>query len=217
VNIKEAIAKEEQEFPRLFACYEERDYGTLFYNTGIKDHHDSNHAIIYPEKITDLSSVLNDIKEFYRSKDIIPAIYHPIVTNYFINNAEILKSCGYEFMTSLDSRIMILKNTPVPTISDKLDIRQITEYSMIEDGSFFIEHDDYLTEIYRNCFNKNGHYLFVGYYENKPVTLLSFHVSEYGCTRFDEMKTAGRYKNKGFAREMNRYAANFCINNNLTM
>jgi hypothetical protein len=118
-------------------------------------------------------------------------------------------------MTSLDARIMILKNTPVPTISDKLDIRQISEYSMIEDGSFFIEHDDYLTEIYRNCINKKGHYLFVGYYENKPVTLLSFHVSEYGCTRFDEMKTADRYKNRGFAREMNKFAANFCINNNL--
>ena len=35
--MKENIAKAEQEFPRLFACYEERPYGTLFYNTKIKN------------------------------------------------------------------------------------------------------------------------------------------------------------------------------------
>lgn len=215
IELIERVAKEEQKFPRLFACYEEFEYGTLFYNTNIKDHHDSNHAIIYPEKITDLSVVLNSIKEFYHNKDIVPAIYHPPVEDYFINNAKILKSCGYEFMTSLDSRIMILGNADVSPLSGKLDIRQITESSKILDGSFFIEHDDYLTEIYKNCINKKGHYLFVGYFEDKPVTLLSFHVSEYGCTRFDEMKTADQYKNNGFAREMNKFAAAFCIKNGL--
>jgi hypothetical protein len=215
VELIDIIAKEEQEFPRLFACYEEREYGTLFYNTKIKDHHDSNHAVIYTEKITDLSIVLSEIKEFYQSKNIVPAIYHPPVEDYFINNSKILKSCGYEFMTALDSRIMVIKNTTVSLLSSRLDIRQITEYSMIEDGSYFIEQDNGLSEIYKNCINKKGHYLFVGYFENKPVSLLSFHVSEYGCTRFDEMKTAVHYKNKGFAREMNKFAVNFCISNNL--
>lgn len=215
MELAERIAQEEQEFPRLFACYEERGYGTLFFNTNIKDHHDSNHAILYPEKIADLGQVLNDIKEFYQSKDIVPAIYHPSSENYFIKNAITLKSHGYEFMTSLDARIMTLRDSIVLPLSGRLVIRQITEYNMIIDGSFFIEQDDYLTEIYKNCINNKDHYLFVGYFEDKPVTLLSFHVSEYGCTRFDEMKTAGQYKNNGFAREMNQFAANFCIRNNL--
>lgn len=100
-------------------------------------------------------------------------------------------------------------------MSDKLDIRQITDINIIEDGSFFVEQDEYLTEIYRNSINKANYYLFVGYYEDKPVTLLSFHVSKYGCTRFDEMKTAREYKNKGFAREMNNFFVNLCIKNNL--
>ena len=82
MNIKEIIAKEEQEFPRLFAFSEERPYGTLFFNQNIKNHHDSNHAIICPDKITDLGGVLDDIREFYQDKEIIPALYHPTVEDY---------------------------------------------------------------------------------------------------------------------------------------
>jgi len=215
MNIKNNIAKAEQEFPKLFTFYEERPYGILFYNTKIKDHHDSNHAILYPEKINDLNTVLTDIRNFYQNKRIIPAIYPPPVENYFINNVKLLKDNGYAFMTGLDARIMVLKNTENMPLSNKLDIKQIKDIRMIKNGSYFAEQDEYLTEIYINCIEKENHYLFVGYYEEKPVALLSFHVSEYGCTRFDEMKTAKEYMNKGFAREMNKYAANFCINNNL--
>ena len=217
IKIKEIIAREEQEFPRLFAYSEERPYGTLFFNPRIKTHHDSNHAIICPEKITDFGRTLEDIKEFYQAKDIIPALYHPNVEDYFIQNARTLKSHGFEFMTPPDARIMTLEleNTEIKPLSGKLEIKHIKEINMIEDGSFFIEKDEYLTEIYRNCIGKENHYLFVGYYEDKPVSLVSFHVSQYGCTRFDEMKTAGDYKGNGFARDMNKFAANFCVENNL--
>jgi len=89
MDIKSNITKAEQEFPRLFTFCEERSYGTLFHNAKIKDHHDSNHAILYPEKISDLGAVLADIRDFYQSKGINPAIYHPPVENYFIDNAKI--------------------------------------------------------------------------------------------------------------------------------
>ena len=215
MNIKDKIIRAEQEFPRLFAYHEERPYGILFYNANIKDHHDSNHAILYPEKITDLNAVLIDIKNFYQSKSITPCIYQPFVENYFIDNAYILKANGYEFMTALDARIMVLENTDTAEPPNNLYIKLIKDKKIIEDGSFFIEQDKYLTEIYKNCIELPNHYLFVGYYESKPVTLLSFHVSEYGCTRFDEMSTAKEYMGRGFAREMNKFAANFCIDNNL--
>jgi hypothetical protein len=213
--IKNNIAKAEQEFPRLFTFYEDRPYGTLFYNTKIKDHHDSNHAILYPEKIKNLNSVLIDIKNFYQSKDINPAIYPPPVENYFIENAILLKNNGFEFMTGLDARMMLLKTNEQMQLSNILDIRQIKDKDMIEKGSYFIEKDEYLTEIYRNCILKPNHYLFVGYYEEKPVALISFHVTEYNCTRFNEMKTAKAFMKRGFAREMNKFAVNFCINNQL--
>jgi len=195
------IARSEQEFPRLFANIEERAYGTLFYNEKIKDHHDSNHAILYPEKIDDLRTVLADVKQFYQSKDIVPALYHPINENYFVDNAAALKASGYEFTNCLDARVMVLRNAETKPLQNKLSIRRVD--------------DEFLTEIYRNCIGKTNHFLFVGYFDGKPVTLVSFHVTGFGCTRFDEMKTAEAYANRGFAREMNKFAANFCVKNNL--
>lgn len=215
MSIQENIAKAEQEFPRLFASVEERLYGALFHNAHIKDHHDSNHAILYPSKIHDLAAVLADVRDFYQARGITPIVYHPSVENYFIDNCQTLKNSGYEFMTSLDSRIMVLESHAIQPLSGRLDIRRITDIGMIEDGSFFMEQDEYLKEIYRNCIQKANHWLFVGYYENKPVALLSFHISDYSCTRFDEMKTAKEYQGMGFAREMNRFAANYCIRNHL--
>ena len=136
MDIKNSITKAEQEFPRLFAYYEERQYGTLFYNAKIKNHHDSNHAILFPEKIKDLGAVLVEICDFYKSKSINPVIYHPPVENYFINNAKILKANGYEFMTALDTRIMLLTRKEVMPLLETLEIKQVKDIRMIEDGSY---------------------------------------------------------------------------------
>jgi hypothetical protein len=213
MKVIESIAKEEQEFPRMFASFEERDYGTLFFNTKIKDHHDSNHAVIYPEKVTDLSAVLNDITNFYQKKGITPALYHPPVEDYFINNAKVLKACGYEFTIELDRRIMVLTEENINPVSNRLTIKRITESDI--DKHFVPDDDEYLKETLNNSINNKDYYIFLGYYKNIPVSLLSFHCSQYGCTRFDEMATAKGYRNNGFARDMNNFAANYCRENGL--
>ena len=51
------IKQEENEFPKRFASYEEKEYGILFYMADNKDSYDGNHACIYPEKIKDLGAV----------------------------------------------------------------------------------------------------------------------------------------------------------------
>ena len=48
---------EEDLFPKIFTKAEERDYGILFYNTENKDSFDSNHAVIYRERIQNLQAV----------------------------------------------------------------------------------------------------------------------------------------------------------------
>lgn len=57
----EKIYREEDLFPREIALWEKRDYGFLFYNEEAKDSFDSNHAIIFREKVHDLEKVLKDI------------------------------------------------------------------------------------------------------------------------------------------------------------
>lgn len=215
MGVKENIARAEQEFPRLFANYVERPYGVLFYNEKIPDHHDSNHAILYTGCIDDLSAVLGDIRDFYEDRGIAPAVYHPSAANNFVDNIEAFKKCGYAVTIGPDRRIMVLNGECEESLTGALRIERITDVRIIESGGFLVEPDEYLKEIYSNCIGKSNHYLFVGYLSGLPVTLLSFHVSEYGCTRFDEMKTAKEYMGRGFAREMNRFAASFCARNHL--
>ena len=57
MNLKDCYIEEDL-FPKIFTKYEERDYGILFYNTENKDSFDSNHAVIYRERIQNLQAAL---------------------------------------------------------------------------------------------------------------------------------------------------------------
>lgn len=209
MDLLESIKLEEQEFPRLFARYEERPYGTLFFNESIPDHHDSNHAVLYPERVRDLRAVLEDIVAFYQAKGLQPALFHPFVEDYFVDNAKTLKACGFSLTITLDRRIMVLEGTQTKPVSGALQIKRMTAADM--DTDFIPDEDEYLRALYANSLHKENHYVFVGYHDAQPASLVSFHVSEYGCTRFDEMTTADRFKGRGFARDMNSFAVNYCL------
>ena len=65
----------EDMFPKSFTDFEERSYGILFYNTQNKDSYDSNHAVIFRDRIQNITTVLKDIVAFYREKNLTPMIY----------------------------------------------------------------------------------------------------------------------------------------------
>ena len=98
---------EEDLFPREITCFIEKDYGILFYNDDNKDSFDSNHAIIYRNKISDLSVVLQDIIRFYKGKGITPNIYQSISDDgYFEEIQNELAQFGFESWTE-SQRYMI--------------------------------------------------------------------------------------------------------------
>ena len=91
---------EEDLFPREITSYETRYYGLLFYNEENKDSFDSNHAIIYKEKIDDIELVLSDIISFYKSKCIRPNIYQSISEEGFFGEIEReLTEYGFKYWT----------------------------------------------------------------------------------------------------------------------
>lgn len=49
------IYREKDLFPREFTVFAERAYGLLFYNENNKDSYDSNHAIIFKDRINDVT------------------------------------------------------------------------------------------------------------------------------------------------------------------
>ena len=63
------IFKEEDLFPREFANFEAREYGILFYDENNKDSYDSNHAVIFREKVSDLDAVLGNIAAFTKARN----------------------------------------------------------------------------------------------------------------------------------------------------
>ena len=93
----EKIYWEEDVFPREFAAYEERDYGILFYNERNKFSNDSNHAVIFKDRISDIPKVMEDITGFYLGKGIKPVIYQSISDDgYFESIREELAAHGYD-------------------------------------------------------------------------------------------------------------------------
>ena len=95
MNLQECY-EEEDLFPKIFTGYEERDYGILFYNTENKDSFDSNHAVIYKDRIQDLQKTLKDIADFYKTKGSRPIIYQSMSDdNWFDEIKDELAKAGF--------------------------------------------------------------------------------------------------------------------------
>ena len=99
---------EEDLFPKNITTYEIRDYGLLFYNDVNKDSYDSNHAIIYKEKIDNIKNVLDDVVDFYKQKNIKPCIYQSInEEGYFDEIKNELIDSGFDYWNE-EQKYMLL-------------------------------------------------------------------------------------------------------------
>jgi len=210
------IKQEEIDFPKRFASFVEKEYGVLYYMEDNKDSYDGNHACIYPEKITDLGVVLDDITEFYSKLGINASIYHPYVKKYFSDNKSILKSHGYEYVSQPDHRVMLLtaENNIMHngvlkiSVSNKWDESVATDI-LIPSG------EPWEIDVTRKRLEREGTYLFVGELDGKAVVYTDIHVSNHGNTRFDYIVTSKELRGKGYASELLSYVVEYCKTNGL--
>lgn len=216
MNIKEKILRAENEFPNTFASYIKKDYGILFYNDNNKKSHDSNHAVLHTDKISDIEYVLRDIKEFYLSKGITPRVYQPFVTGYFKNHREILGNLGYGIEVYGTNRFLLLTQVNNIKAEKGLAVKRLLEWDdRIANDIFIPIGEEYEIDVARNSLKYKDNYLFVGYLDDIAVTTTYFHISEHGCTRFDYITTAKKYRNKGYAREILSFVVDYCKENNI--
>lgn len=99
-----------------------------FFNEGNKDSYDSNHAVIFKNRINDLSQVLSDIVKFYLEKGIKPVIYQSISDEgYFEEIKDMLSEHGFESWSE-SQRYMVLseQNTIIP--DSDITVRKISEW-----------------------------------------------------------------------------------------
>ena len=121
---------EEDLFPKIFTNFEERDYGILFYNSENKDSFDSNHAVIYRERIQNLQAVLLDIAEFYKAKGSRPIIYQSMLDdNWFDEIKDELAAVGYKSWTENQEFMFLEEKNIFPPILNNSGIFLINLFS----------------------------------------------------------------------------------------
>ena len=211
----EKMYSEEDLFPREITTYETRGYGFLFYNEDNKDSFDSNHAIIYREKVHDIDMVLGDIVNFYREKGVIPNIYQSICEEgYFDEIKRELSEYGFECWTE-SQKYMVLseKNTIIP--NSQIVVKKATKWE-----------DEYGTEIFENAgepweidvakkalMNSNTLF-FVAYYREKPVGMTHCHITN-GICRVDYLLVSKEHRNIGVGRALINSFVEYCYANQI--
>lgn len=209
----EKMYLEEDLFPREITSYEKRDYGFLFYNDENKDSFDSNHAIIYREKIHDIEMVLSDIISFYRKKGIRPNIYQSISEEgYFSEIKRELLEYGFDYWVE-EQKYMVLseKNEIIPNL--KIDVRRVTEWEDEYGIEIFEKADEpWEIDVAKKALMNSNTLFFVAYYMGKPVGMTHCHLTDDVC-RVDYLLVSKEHRNIGVARAIINSFVEYCYAN----
>ena len=206
----EKIYREEDLFPKEFAAYAEREYGLLFFNDNNKDSYDSNHAIIFKDRINDIHKILEDITEFYHRKGIKPTIYQSITDDgYFESIRDELSAHGYIYNAE-ENRYMVLldecKIEPDPLI----EVRKIEKWDDTFKADIFdAAGEPWETDVVKTALKKGNTLFFVAYIEGHPIGMTYAHIKD-GVCRVDYLLVATAHRRKGVGRALIKSFVSYC-------
>ena len=151
---------EEDLFPKLFTQYEERPYGILFYNEANRDSYDSNHAVIYRDKIDDLKAVLADITGFYRSRNLRPIIYQSMLDDgWFEEISSELTEAGFKNWTELQEYMLPTgENKIIP--NPDIEVVKIEKWSDDLETVFLEAEEPWEIEVAKTSLNNPDSWMF---------------------------------------------------------
>lgn len=209
VDLKKIFVEEDM-FPREISQYEAREYGYLFYNDDEKDSFDSNHALIFKKQIHDIDYVLNDIKDFYLGKGIVPSIYQSIDDEgYFYHIDQKLEEHGFKHSTELQ-KFMVLSEDNRIEPNHQIIVRRITEW-IDEYGIEIFKKADEPWEIAptKRALNNSNTLFFVAFIDEKPVGMMRGHVTD-GICRVDYLLVSKEYRKIGVGKTITHYLVRYC-------
>lgn len=211
----EKMYREEDLFPREIANFEKREYGYLFFDEENKDSFDSNHALIFKEKIADLGQVLEDIISFYKGKGIRPTIYQSILEEGFFKESEkVFQEYGFESWSEPQKYMILVKeNTIVPT--PKVSVKMITEWKEVYGKEIFEKAEEpWETAVAKKALSNKNTLFFVATYLGKPVGMLYGHIRD-GVCRGDYLLVSKEYRKIGVARALTHSFVEYCKVNHI--
>ena len=208
MDLKDCFVLEDL-FPMSIADHEERPFGILFYNMENKDSWDSNHALIYRDRISDLPAVLQDIRTFYEDKGICPIIYQSTTDRgYFEEIREQLDKAGFKSWTE-EQRFMVL--TEENTINPNKDLTVIKAEEWDESyTSIFLEAEEpWEIEVVKRSMEDPDSHLWVAYLGEKPIGYLNCKTDRNVC-RLNYLLVSKLHRNVGAGRTLCFYYVEWC-------
>ena len=213
MNLQDCYVEEDL-FPKIFTGYEERDYGILFFNTENKDSFDSNHAVIYRDRIHDLPRVLADITGFYQAKGSRPIIYQSMLDdNWFDEIKGELAAAGYESWVE-DQEYMLPSGSNRIIHNPEITVTKVSEWND-EIENVFVEAEE-LWEIMvaKKTLAYPKGWMFAASINNKTVGLLYGHRSEKAC-RVDYLLVSKQHRKTGAGRALFYHYVEWCKQNGI--
>lgn len=187
---------EEDLFPRLFTKSEERPYGILFYNPDNRDSYDSNHAVIYKDKIDDLPAVLEDIRHFYKEKGSNAIIYQSMLDDaYFEEIKKELFSAGYKSWTEEQKYMLPLDENKL-TPPENIAVCRATSWSDDLRQVFIEAEEPWEIPVLEKSIQNENYWCFAASVEGKTVGVFYGHISEKAC-RVDYLLVSKKHRGIG--------------------
>ena len=201
--------REEDLFPREFTSFTERPWGILYHNADNPDSYDSNHALIFRDKVENLPAVLREIADFYLSRGGRPIIYQSILDDGWFGEIEAeLSAAGFRSWQEAQHWMLLDADS---AITAQGDVRRLNAWT-----------DDLATHLYqaagepweiavakRQLENANTLY-FAAYLDGKPVGAIYGHVNDEGICRIDYLLVATAHRGRGLGRALTHAFVTHC-------
>ncbi len=207
---------EEDLFPREIALCKERNYGLLFYCEENKDSYDSNHAVIYKERTSDLRQVLHDVVQFYRNRGLTPVIFQSILDDgYFEEIKQELTECGFASWSETQKYMVLCEDNVIPQ-NKNITVQKISVWNH-EYGTEIFEkaNEPWEIGVTERALQNENTLFFVAFCGKHPAGMIRCHLTEDIC-RVDYLLVSKEYRNIGVARALVKTFVEYCKDQNIT-
>lgn len=202
-KIKDQILETENEFPKYIVNSLNLDWATFYWDDLDKENAMFNHAIIHPQKVSDLSSSLAEVTKFYKGRGIRPRLFQPYTTGYFMEHADEFRRGGYDVQLFPATQFMLLCHEFKLSKKEGYEIQKLTQWDpkiahdiLIPDGN------PGTAEQLRRIIGGKHYDVFAGYLEGSPVCVATVFYGDHNIARLSFAETVGPLRGQGYAKAL---------------
>ena len=201
--------REEDLFPREFTQAIPRPWGILYHNPDNPDSYDSNHALIFRDRVDDLPAVLREIADFYHSRGLKAILYQSILDDgWFGEIAPVLSAAGYRSWQEVQHWMLLQADSAITAAAD---VRRVTAWS--EDLAVHLYEaagEPWEIAVAKRQLANPNTLFFAACEDGKPVGAIYGHVNDEGVCRIDYLLVATAHRGKGLGRALTHCFVRHC-------